>query len=168
MNVYLADAFLSGSLSVANPPAEMVEVISYGGGNYFAYGFMPAILLLPFVAFWGGVRARARGHGGWRRERRTHVPRVAAAEFPSRRCSLDDGTIRVRDGSFPRFQLGHTLVLHGGDRSPVPAVGDPGDSGQRARVVGGTLAWRGRAEPERCARGGAVLRDHAEFAGLVP
>lgn len=51
--VYLAQAFLNGSLSVANPPTSLVEVIAFRGGNYFAYGPWPALLLVPFVALWG-------------------------------------------------------------------------------------------------------------------
>jgi hypothetical protein len=51
--LYLADAFLHGSLSVQNPPSELIEVIPFQGGNYLAYGVMPAIVLLPFVAIWG-------------------------------------------------------------------------------------------------------------------
>ncbi len=51
--VYMAHAFLHGSLSVQNPPPDLVEVIRFRGGNYFGYGVMPALVLLPFVAIWG-------------------------------------------------------------------------------------------------------------------
>ncbi len=51
--VYMADAFLHGSLSVQNPPPDLIEVISFHGGHYFGYGIIPAILLMPFVAIWG-------------------------------------------------------------------------------------------------------------------
>jgi hypothetical protein len=51
--VYMADAFLHGSLSVQNPPPDLIEVISFHGGHYFGYGVLPAILLMPFVAMWG-------------------------------------------------------------------------------------------------------------------
>ena len=51
--VYIADAFLHGSLSVTNPPADLIEVVHYKGGNYFGYGVMPALVLMPFVAIWG-------------------------------------------------------------------------------------------------------------------
>ena len=51
--MYLADAFLHGSLSVSNPPSGLVEVIPFNGGNYFAYGVTPAIVLMPFVVIWG-------------------------------------------------------------------------------------------------------------------
>lgn len=51
--VYLADAFLHGSLSMINFPADLIEVIRFKGGNYLAYGIAPAILLMPFVALFG-------------------------------------------------------------------------------------------------------------------
>lgn len=51
--VYMADAFLHGSLSVQNPPPDLIEVISFHGGHYFGYGVIPAILLMPFVAMCG-------------------------------------------------------------------------------------------------------------------
>ena len=50
--VYLANAFLQGSLSVEDPQ-HLIEVVRVKGGNYFAYGVMPAVVLLPFVAIWG-------------------------------------------------------------------------------------------------------------------
>ncbi len=51
--VYLADAFLHGSLSLSGHGITLNEVVPYHGSYYVVYPPMPAVLLIPFVAAYG-------------------------------------------------------------------------------------------------------------------
>jgi hypothetical protein len=50
---YLADAFLHGRLHVEITPSYFEELVEWNGKYYVIYPPMPAVLLMPFVAFWG-------------------------------------------------------------------------------------------------------------------
>jgi hypothetical protein len=51
--VYLADAFLHGRLYLTENPSWLSELIPINGKYYVIYPPMPALLILPFVAFRG-------------------------------------------------------------------------------------------------------------------
>lgn len=51
--VYLADAFLHGRLSVTGGGTILAEIVPFNGNYFVVYPPMPAVLLLPFVAFFG-------------------------------------------------------------------------------------------------------------------
>jgi hypothetical protein len=51
--VRLADAFLHGRLYLLEAPSWLNELVPGGGGWYVVYPPVPAVLLVPFVAFFG-------------------------------------------------------------------------------------------------------------------
>ncbi len=51
--VYLADAFLHGKTHLVHVPHEKLDLIFYNGKWYVIGGISPALLMLPFVAFFG-------------------------------------------------------------------------------------------------------------------
>ena len=51
--VYLADAFLHGKLGVSGGGTGLAEIVPFNGNYFVVYPPMPAVLLLPFVAFFG-------------------------------------------------------------------------------------------------------------------
>ena len=51
--VFLAEAFINGRLNILNPPSWLSELVEYQGNYYVVYPPMPAILLIPFVIFFG-------------------------------------------------------------------------------------------------------------------
>jgi hypothetical protein len=51
--VWLADAFLHGRLYLTEPPSRLTELIPVNGKFYVVYPPMPAVILMPFVFFWG-------------------------------------------------------------------------------------------------------------------
>ena len=62
LNYYvpLADAFLHGRLYVADHPSWLNELVPYGGQWYVVYPPLPAVLLVPVVAFFGPGFDQAR------------------------------------------------------------------------------------------------------------
>lgn len=52
-HVYLAQSFLEGRLDLPNPPPQFNDMAIVDGKNYFIYGPMGAILLLPLVFLFG-------------------------------------------------------------------------------------------------------------------
>lgn len=52
-HVYLAQSFLEGRFDLPNPPSHFNDVAIVDGKNYFIYGPMGAILLLPLVFLFG-------------------------------------------------------------------------------------------------------------------
>ncbi len=51
--VYLAQSLVQGKLYLVNPPSWLNELAPAGGNLYVVYPPMPALLLLPFVTFFG-------------------------------------------------------------------------------------------------------------------
>jgi hypothetical protein len=79
--VLLADAFLHGHTWIAWP-GEYIDALAYEGKRYVIEGPMPAILLMPFVAFFGtsvnqtllaAALAGVAVGAGWEFARRSHV-----------------------------------------------------------------------------------------------
>lgn len=51
--IFLADAFLHGRLYLLTNPPWLNELVKWNGHYFVVYPPMPAIMLLPFVAFFG-------------------------------------------------------------------------------------------------------------------